>query len=161
MAEQCTYHPGVETALRCRECDKPICPQCMVYTPVGVKCRECARLRKMPPYDVTLQHYVRGGLAGLGIGVASGILLGLLMPFLVYIPFLPWLAFVGMGYAVGEGVSVATNHKRGSGLVGLVVVSFILSYVISSLFYGTFLLGSLFGLLILAAALYVAVSRVR
>src|SRR3989304_4969303 len=33
---QCATHPGVETELRCATCGKPICPDCLVGTPVGV-----------------------------------------------------------------------------------------------------------------------------
>ena len=39
----CAFHPDVETSLRCAECDRYICPRDMVATPVGYKCRECAR----------------------------------------------------------------------------------------------------------------------
>ena len=35
--------PRVETALSCASCGTPICPDCMVQTPVGIKCRNCAR----------------------------------------------------------------------------------------------------------------------
>ena len=33
---------GVATRLRCAKCEAAICPACMVRTPVGFKCRECA-----------------------------------------------------------------------------------------------------------------------
>lgn len=33
---------GVETRLRCSECQTPICPDCYVRTPVGLRCRACA-----------------------------------------------------------------------------------------------------------------------
>ncbi len=33
---------GVETRLRCSECEAPICPACFVRTPVGLRCRVCA-----------------------------------------------------------------------------------------------------------------------
>lgn len=38
----CYRHPGRETAVSCSNCDRPICPDCMVYAPVGIKCPECA-----------------------------------------------------------------------------------------------------------------------
>ncbi|MGH3016252.1 MAG: rhomboid family intramembrane serine protease, partial [Gaiellaceae bacterium] len=35
-------HPGRETAVSCSNCGRPICPDCMVYAAVGIKCPECA-----------------------------------------------------------------------------------------------------------------------
>ena len=39
----CYRHPSRETAVSCSNCERPICTDCMVYTPVGIKCPECAR----------------------------------------------------------------------------------------------------------------------
>jgi hypothetical protein len=44
-AVQCSYHPDVETRLRCSRCGKPICPRCAVRTPVGLRCPDCAGTR--------------------------------------------------------------------------------------------------------------------
>ncbi|MBM4465197.1 MAG: hypothetical protein FJ014_06560, partial [Chloroflexi bacterium] len=30
----CSFHPTVETRLRCNRCGAPICPRCAVQTPV-------------------------------------------------------------------------------------------------------------------------------
>jgi membrane associated rhomboid family serine protease len=38
----CYRHPQVETGVRCASCDRPICTDCMVFSPVGIKCPECA-----------------------------------------------------------------------------------------------------------------------
>lgn len=38
----CYRHKGVETAVTCSECGRPICPDCMVFGPVGIRCPECA-----------------------------------------------------------------------------------------------------------------------
>jgi membrane associated rhomboid family serine protease len=38
----CYRHPRVETAVRCASCERPICTDCMVFSPVGIKCPECA-----------------------------------------------------------------------------------------------------------------------
>ncbi|MCB0882021.1 MAG: rhomboid family intramembrane serine protease [Thermoleophilia bacterium] len=42
-AAQCYRHPGRETLVRCGSCERPICTDCMVETPVGMRCPECAR----------------------------------------------------------------------------------------------------------------------
>ena len=44
MAE-CYRHPGRETNVGCSNCGRPICPDCMTSTPVGMRCPECARQR--------------------------------------------------------------------------------------------------------------------
>ena len=41
--EVCYRHPKRETGVRCSNCERPICPDCMTSTPVGMRCPECAR----------------------------------------------------------------------------------------------------------------------
>ena len=41
--ETCYRHPKRETGVRCSSCERPICPDCMTSTPVGMRCPECAR----------------------------------------------------------------------------------------------------------------------
>src|SRR5947208_57734 len=45
MAETCYRHPDRETAVSCSNCGRPICPDCMTSTSVGMRCPECARQR--------------------------------------------------------------------------------------------------------------------
>jgi membrane associated rhomboid family serine protease len=42
QAQVCYRHPGRETGVSCSSCGRPICPDCMVYAAVGIKCPECA-----------------------------------------------------------------------------------------------------------------------
>jgi membrane associated rhomboid family serine protease len=39
----CYRHPSRETGVRCSNCERPICPDCMTPTSVGMRCPECAR----------------------------------------------------------------------------------------------------------------------
>src|SRR5438270_10072869 len=41
----CYRHPNRETGVACSSCGRPICPDCMTPTPVGMRCPECARER--------------------------------------------------------------------------------------------------------------------
>ena len=41
----CYRHPDRETNVACSSCGRPICPDCMTSTPVGMRCPECARQR--------------------------------------------------------------------------------------------------------------------
>jgi len=41
----CYRHPSRETGVSCSSCGRPICPDCMTPTSVGMRCPECARQR--------------------------------------------------------------------------------------------------------------------
>jgi membrane associated rhomboid family serine protease len=41
----CYRHPSRETGVSCSACGRPICPDCMTPTSVGMRCPECARDR--------------------------------------------------------------------------------------------------------------------
>jgi membrane associated rhomboid family serine protease len=45
VAETCYRHPNRETGVSCSNCGRPICPECMTSTPVGMRCPECAHER--------------------------------------------------------------------------------------------------------------------
>ena len=48
----CYRHPGRPTRVSCSSCGRPICPDCMTPSPVGMRCPECARqttkVKRMP-----------------------------------------------------------------------------------------------------------------
>lgn len=41
----CYRHPNRETGVSCSNCGRPICPDCMTPTPVGMRCPECSKQR--------------------------------------------------------------------------------------------------------------------
>src|SRR5690349_3087871 len=41
----CYRHPSRETGVSCANCGRPICPDCMTATPVGMRCPECSSQR--------------------------------------------------------------------------------------------------------------------
>jgi membrane associated rhomboid family serine protease len=43
--QTCYRHPDRETRVSCSSCGRPICPECMTPTPVGMRCPECANQR--------------------------------------------------------------------------------------------------------------------
>lgn len=58
----CYRHPSRETGVACSNCGRPICPDCMTPTPVGMRCPECSRertrvhrMRSMPSAPVATQ----------------------------------------------------------------------------------------------------------
>ena len=159
---KCARHPDVETNLRCGKCGQPICPKCVVQTPVGARCPDCAGLKKLPVYDVSPIFYARAIAAGL----ASGAALGAVWPFIPLGGFFWFIIALGIGYAIGESISLSVNRKRGRGLQLIAGLSMVVSYVVRSLletphlgFLNTFV--NLFGLIALVLGIIVAVSRLR
>jgi membrane associated rhomboid family serine protease len=53
--ETCYRHPNRETGVSCSSCGRPICPDCMTPTPVGMRCPECSRQRTKVRTARTLQ----------------------------------------------------------------------------------------------------------
>jgi len=155
-------HPKVETNLRCGKCGKPICPKCMVQTPVGARCRECARLNKLPTYRVSAIYYLRACGAAFVTAVVSGIIWGALAGVLPFFYFNLILA-PAAGYAIGEVTSLAVNRKRGTWLAVIAGVGMAISYMAN-----IFTWGLPFGLLhifldiaAVAIGIFVAVNRLR
>ncbi len=157
----CPEHTETPTNLRCSRCDKLVCPECMVQAPVGIRCQEHGRPTKLPTYDVSTGFIMRGVAAGVGIGVLGGIVLGVAGAFtnLLYFPYVFTLAMVGVGYLVGEGISRATNRKRGQPLIVVAVVGVVLAFVVVVAFSGLQL--GIFDLIGLGIAIFLAVQRVR
>ncbi len=124
---QCAAHPNVETELGCSKCGKPICMRCAVQTPVGMRCRECAGVRRIPTYNVggaTMLRAVGGAIgAGVGIGVAWAF-----FNVVTYI-FYGVLAGIGIGYVIGEIVSLSTNRRSGPPLQAAAVGGVVLAYL--------------------------------
>ncbi len=158
---KCATHPAVETNLRCGKCGKPICPRCMVQTPVGARCRDCARLYRLPTYQVSISYYLRAIGAALGIGIIGGVIWWVVDIFLPF--YLGLILAAGIGYAIGEGVSLSVNRKRSPWLAVIAGFGVVISYLVTVLLPGMFVLSLriLFDLLALALGIYIAVSRLR
>jgi len=157
---KCKRHPQVETNLYCNKCGDPICPRCMVQTPVGMRCPTCARLKRVPTYQISKQYYLRAILAAVVLAAATGFIWLLIR---LYVPFSGFFSFIiaaGAGYAIGEGISWATNRKAGLPLIIIGCVAMVIAFVISSphLLSGVF---SFFSLINLAVGLFVVVARLR
>ena len=163
---RCATHPDVETNLRCGKCGKPICPKCLVQTPVGARCPDCAKPYKLPTFRVTTPYYLRAAGTALGMAIVCGFAWGAIrgvMPFIYF----NFLIAAGVGYGIGEVVSLAVNRKRGTGLAVVAGIGVAVSYLVS-LFSpwgpALFLLNPLFiiiDLLALALGIFIAVTRLR
>lgn len=159
---QCATHPSVETELTCSRCGKPICPRCLVMTPVGARCRECARLRRLPTHQIGVAFALRGLGAALAIGAATGALWALLFPYRVG-AFIGLFLGLGLGYIVGEAVSWASNRKRGPTLQGMAVIGVLVGYGVRNLVEEAtiFQANDVFGYVVVAVAAFIAIGRLR
>jgi membrane associated rhomboid family serine protease len=78
--EVCYRHPNRETGVSCSNCGRPICPDCMTSTSVGMRCPECARqstrVRRMSASGVGEEPALTYVLIGINVVVALGGFLG-------------------------------------------------------------------------------------
>lgn len=158
---RCARHPKVETRLACGRCETPICPRCMVMTDVGGRCPTCAPSRKLPQFEISPVYILRGLAAAAAAGAAAGFLWGTIVPgafgfFIIFIG-------IGLGYAVAEPVSWATDRKAGTALQMVAAAGVALAYAVRSLItYDTiFPTDDLFGYVALLVGAIVAVNRLR
>jgi hypothetical protein len=159
----CAAHPDVETALSCGRCETPICPRCMVQTPVGGRCRTCANVRKAPMYTLGPALLGRVALAALGGGLAGGLLWGYLLPGLGGFGFFMLFAGLLAGHGMSRLVDRAGKGRRGPVVQGLAVAGLSLAYLSHNVVaYGALIIrGDLWGLLFTAVAAAVAWNQLR
>jgi len=161
---RCATHHEVETNLRCGKCGKPICPKCLVQTPVGARCPDCARLSRLPTYRISTQYYLRAAGTGLGTAIFCGVIWGAIEWIIPFFSFNLLLA-PAAGYAIGEVISLSVNRKRGTGLAIVGGIAVVISYLITFLLFPGGLPFGLFSvlyhLLALALGIFVSVTRLR
>ena len=124
-ATYCARHKDTPTGLRCGRCETPVCPQCMVHGPVGVRCPDCGRPPKLPQYQVSTPLILRAVGASLVIGLAGGFVL----LFVIGFGFLYLIAAAAFGYALAEGTSYAANKKRGPTLATIAAIGAVVGHV--------------------------------
>ncbi len=163
----CARHPETETGLSCGRCGTPICPRCLVYTPAGTRCPDCAMLRRPPMYELKPLDYARAIAAGAvmagPLGFA-GAILGSIRLFASFGIFIALAIGYGAGIAVAWGLDLATNRKRGTA-VQVIAAATIVAAAILRLWFGgaplAFVLRDVTGGVIAAVAILVAWTRLR
>jgi hypothetical protein len=99
----CTTHPDRETLVACGRCLRPFCTQCLIHTPAGQRCFECAGVRR----DYVQRAATRRFLSAFGAMLLGGAISTLLGGF-----FSLFIAFAAGG-AAGQTLSPAiTRHNR-------------------------------------------------
>ncbi len=168
MAEQqtesqvmtCHWHPAVPTGLSCSQCQRPICTQCLVQAPVGIRCRDCGKAVPMPTFDVRPSNYAKAAVVAVVIGVL-GVILWLTLMFFTGTRFIAFLATpVVVGYAAGEIISRVVNLKRSKGLMYIAGGTVVLSSLVAMILTGGVVF-NLWGVLALVGGVLIAIGRVR
>ncbi len=124
----CSFHPDVETRLRCSKCGNPICPKCAVQTPVGFRCPQCVRSQQAIFYTATPLDYAIATVVGLVISTIAAFIMGRLGIFLALI-----LGPVAGG-VIAEVVRWAIRRRRGR-WIWLVVSGCIVVGALTAAFY--------------------------
>jgi membrane associated rhomboid family serine protease len=75
----CYRHPNRETGVSCSSCGRPICPDCMTPTSVGMRCPECGRdrtkvktIRSLPSTPVVTQALIVINVIAFLVETAAG-----------------------------------------------------------------------------------------
>ncbi len=109
----CANHPDRETMLRCNRCDKLICYECAVLTPVGYRCKECVRNQQAVYYNAQPSD--------LPVGVAVALILGAVTGILAYafLGAIGWFSFIVAFFAgpfvgglIAEVIRRAVRRRR-------------------------------------------------
>ena len=152
----------------CSRCGTLICPRCLVQSDVGARCPDCAQVRKLPVFQLDALTIAKAVVAAAVLAGSAGAAWGLLFFRVFSIPYLPWLVLLGIGFLVGEGISLSVNRKRGRLLQYIAAAGVVVSYAVASVLAVStfepvvlrFLVPDLFTLLAIGVGAYVAATRV-
>ncbi|MCX7753884.1 MAG: hypothetical protein N2117_01380 [Anaerolineales bacterium] len=121
----CTYHPSVETTLRCRRCEKYICTKCAVRTPTGYICKECSRAQQKAFETAETIDYL--------LGFAAAVVLSLIGSFLIML--IGFVGFFGLilvslaaptaGILIAEALRFVTRRRRSALLFRVILAGLI------------------------------------
>jgi hypothetical protein len=110
--------------VHCGKCDRPICVRCMIQTPVGMRCRECAQLRRLPQFDVDARLLSRSAAGGLAASVLSWLLIS-------YVSYLSFFAAIAVGFAVAAAMSPLAKRRTSRPLEAVAVFVVVGGYIIA------------------------------
>ncbi|MCG8349558.1 MAG: hypothetical protein MI924_17465 [Chloroflexales bacterium] len=161
--EYCYIHPDRETGLRCTNCDRPICHECVRPAVVGQLCPECAHARRPRNYQVSA-----GNLA---VAFTVSFIASLLICFLAVLILRGFFAFI-IAFILAPLVAEfivrildrLTHAKRGREMqitVGIGLGFGAAPWILLPLLIGGLGFGALPSLLFVGIAIATAVARLR
>lgn len=104
----CPVHPERETTLRCNRCDRPMCSQCAVQTPVGYRCTECVRGQQRIFDTAFRRDYALASVVA-AVGTAIGV--GLLTLLGIFGVLLAPLLGAGLAELIRRGVGRRRSRR--------------------------------------------------
>ena len=102
LPRRCTNHPDRETYIACGRCERPYCPDCLIQTPAGQRCYECAGVRR----DFAQRNFARRLLQALGAS-AAGAAIAALLGSILFVVFVA----AATGGAAGQLLSPLVNRR--------------------------------------------------
>ena len=109
-ATYCYAHPGRETSLRCKRCERYICTSCAVGTPTGYMCKDCVNQHKKI-FDTALWYdYLTGSGTTFILSLIASGLLGFISSFVGF-----FMIFISFAVAGGAGVFFSNIVLRVTG----------------------------------------------
>ena len=157
----CYVHPDRETALRCNNCERPICAACAVRTPTGYRCRECVRGQQKVFNTAEWYDYVSGFL----VAALLSAIVSFLVTLIGGIGFFGWIiifiAAPTVAVVIAESVRMVTRRRRSRSLFITIAVAVVLGAVpiIVLQVLGMNLFGIIFQVIYLLMAVPVIYSR--
>jgi hypothetical protein len=106
----CYVHPTRETSLRCKRCERPICPSCAVRTPTGYLCRNCVREHQKTFNTALWYDYLIGMGTTFMLSLVTGGVLAFVSSFVGFFMF-----FIAVAVAGGVGVFISNVVLRVTG----------------------------------------------
>jgi hypothetical protein len=103
----CIDHPHRETVLRCNRCAAPVCPDCVVRTPVGFRCKKCVQAQQSGFYTARWYDWIIAAVISFVLSIPAAVVSALLGWWfsLIISPF--------VGSLIGGAVHWATGRRRG------------------------------------------------
>jgi hypothetical protein len=115
-ATYCYAHPGRETTLRCKRCEKFICASCVQRTPTGYLCKDCVRSHQKSFDTSEWFDYIFGFLTAGFLSLVAAFLITLISSIGFFGWFLAFSAAPIAGATIAEGVRFVTRRHRSRSL---------------------------------------------
>lgn len=122
----CYVHPTRETALRCNNCNRPICASCAVRTPTGYRCRECVKGQQKIFDTAQWYDYVLGFVVAAVLSGVAAFLVTLVGNIGIFGWFLIAAGAPTAAVVIAEGVRLVTRKHRSRPLFITVLVAVVL-----------------------------------
>jgi hypothetical protein len=130
----CANHPDRETMLRCNRCEKPICYQCAILTPVGYRCKECVRQQQNVYYNAERFDLPIAAVIGFVLGAGVGSLAYAFLNLIGWFSFLiAFFAGPAAGGLIAEAIRQGVRRRRARGMKWVAAGACLLGIVVGGL----------------------------